>query len=65
MVYTMTMVNKEFSRIMENKEFFPGELRFWEDYVSRWDINVWLNTGRTDHFYVADIIRSIPTQGGR
>ena len=34
----------------DDGEFFPSAIRADEDYMARYDINIWLNTGRTEHF---------------
>ena len=52
------MNHDEFLADSEKPElFFPGELRAAEDALSRIDIDAWLETGRTNHFAVADIVR--------
>ena len=36
---------------------FPGEIRADEDYMASGDIDLWLETGRTDHFVVPEIYK--------
>lgn len=36
---------------------FPGEIRVDEDYMAKYDIDRWLETGRTDHFVVPEIYK--------
>ena len=36
---------------------FPGEIRADEDYMAKYDIDRWLETGRTDHFVVPEIYK--------
>ena len=35
---------------------FPGEIRADEDYMARYDIDRWLETGDTHHFVVPAIV---------
>lgn len=43
-------------------EFFPSAIRGVEDHMARYDIDIWLNTGRTDHFTVPPIVQSKPAR---
>lgn len=36
---------------------FPGVIRADEDYMAKYDIDLWLETGRTDHFVVPEIYK--------
>lgn len=52
------MNHDEFLSDPEKPELvFPGEIRAAEDVLSRIDIDAWLESGRTHHFTVADIVR--------
>lgn len=42
--------NPNFKYPTDPRHLSPGELRMIADQEARHDINVWLNTGRTDHF---------------
>ena len=48
----------------DDEEFFPSAIRVQEDHMARADIDIWLNTGRTDHFTVPPIVQSKPTRLG-
>ena len=48
----------------DDVEFFPSAIRAEEDHMARFDIDIWLNTGRTDHFTVPPIVQSKPTRFG-
>ena len=48
----------------DDVEFFPSAIRAEEDHMARYDVDIWLNTGRTDHFTVPPIVQSKPTRFG-
>ena len=41
----------------DDGEFFPSAIRADEDHMARYDVDVWLNTGHTDHFTVPPIMQ--------
>jgi hypothetical protein len=49
----------------DDGEFFPSAIRADEDHMARYDIDVWLNTGRTDHFTVPPIMQFMPSHRNR
>jgi len=44
----------------DNLQLTPGELRAIEDHMARYDIDIWLLTGRTDHFVTPSHIVYLP-----
>ena len=49
----------------DDGEFFPSAIRAEEDHMACYDIDVWLNTGRTDHFTVPPIMQFRHARAGR
>jgi hypothetical protein len=49
----------------DDGEFFPSAIRADEDHMARYDIDAWLNTGRTDHFTVPPILQFMPSHRNR
>ena len=52
-MYYRTMDNNsetEFEPTDDPRYLSPGEIRAIEDHEAKYDIQVWLLTGRTDHF---------------
>lgn len=48
-----------------DEEFFPSAIRVQEDHTARYDIDIWLNTGRTDHFTVPPIVQIVQSKRTR
>jgi len=49
----------------DDVEFFPSAIRADEDHMACYDIDIWLNTGRTDHFTVPPIMQFMPSHRNR
>lgn len=43
-------LSAELRTAWEDNEFYPSDVRRFEEAMVRWDIETWLETGATDHF---------------
>jgi hypothetical protein len=49
----------------DDGEFFPSAIRADEDHMACYDVDIWLNTGRTDHFTVPPIMQFMSSHRNR